>query len=57
VMLDVRGARMLAIHWGTFDLAEEPLAEPPERLERERQRLGLEPDRVWVLKHGETRRW
>ena len=57
VMLDVRGARMLAIHWGTFDLAEEPLAEPPERLERERQRLGLEPDRVWVLKHGETRQW
>ena len=57
VLLDVRGTRLLAIHWGTFDLADEPITEPPQRLEGERQRLGLDPARVWVLKHGETRPW
>jgi N-acyl-phosphatidylethanolamine-hydrolysing phospholipase D len=54
---DVRGRRFVAIHWGTFDLAEEPLDEPPKRLRAEAERQGLADDRVWVLKHGETRRW
>ena len=54
---DVRARRFVPIHWGTFDLAEEPLAEPPVRLEAEARRLGLGPDRIWILKHGETRGW
>jgi N-acyl-phosphatidylethanolamine-hydrolysing phospholipase D len=57
VFADVRAERFLPIHWGTFDLAEEPLDEPPQRLEAEAHRRGLGEDRVWVLKHGETRRW
>lgn len=57
VLADVRGRVLLAIHWGTFDLAEEPLAEPPERLAAEAGRLGLDDARVWILKHGETRHW
>jgi N-acyl-phosphatidylethanolamine-hydrolysing phospholipase D len=57
VFADVRGERFVAIHWGTFDLAEEPLDEPPRRLEAEARRRGLGEDRVWMLKHGETRRW
>jgi N-acyl-phosphatidylethanolamine-hydrolysing phospholipase D len=54
---DVRGERFVAIHWGTFDVAEEPLEEPPRRLEAEARRLGLDLDRIWVLKHGQTRSW
>lgn len=42
---------------GTFDLAEEPLEEPPQRLLSEARRLRLDLDRIWILKHGETRRW
>ncbi len=57
VLQDVRGRALVPIHWGTFDLADEPLDEPPQRLEAETRRRGLGPDRVWVLKHGETRRW
>jgi N-acyl-phosphatidylethanolamine-hydrolysing phospholipase D len=57
VLADVRGRAFVPIHWGTFDLAEEPLAEPPRRLEAEARRLGLGAERVWLLKHGETRRW
>ncbi|HEX9819786.1 MAG TPA: MBL fold metallo-hydrolase [Methylomirabilota bacterium] len=57
ILSDVGGRRFVAVHWGTFDLAEEPLAEPPGRLQAEARRLGLDPDRVWVPEHGETRRW
>jgi L-ascorbate metabolism protein UlaG (beta-lactamase superfamily) len=49
------GARTLVgMHWGTFKLTDEPLEEPPQRLEAERRRLGLPPDRVRVLAVGET---
>jgi L-ascorbate metabolism protein UlaG (beta-lactamase superfamily) len=54
---DVRGRRLVPIHWGTFDLADEPLEEPPARLEAEARRLGLDADRVWLMKHGESRSW
>ncbi|MCI0546049.1 MAG: MBL fold metallo-hydrolase [Candidatus Rokubacteria bacterium] len=55
--VDVRGQRLLGIHWGTFDLAEEPLGEPPGRMVREAGRRGIAPDRTWLMKVGETRRW
>ena len=45
---------MLAMHWGTFKLTDEPLDEPPRRLEAERVRLGLPAERVRVLALGET---
>lgn len=49
------GARtFLAMHWGTFKLTDEPLDEPPVRLEAERRRLGLAAERVRVLAVGET---
>ena len=56
-LTEARGQRFVAIHWGTFDLAEEPLEEPPQRLLAEARRLGLNLDDIWVLKHGETRSW
>lgn len=57
VLGDVQGRRFVAIHWGTFDLAEEPLDEPPQRVAAEAKRLQLDLDRIWILKHGETRAW
>ncbi len=49
------GARtFVAMHWGTFKLADEPLDEPPRRLEAERLRLGLPLERVRVPAVGET---
>lgn len=57
VLEDVGGRRLVPIHWGTFDLAQEPLGEPPVRLEEEARRLGVAPDRLWILRHGETRVW
>ena len=55
--LDVRARRMVAMHFGTFDLADEPLDEPPMRFQAEAERLDLWPDRAWILKVGETRDW
>jgi L-ascorbate metabolism protein UlaG (beta-lactamase superfamily) len=49
------GARtFVAMHWGTFKLADEPLDEPPRRLEAERVRLRLPQRRVLVPAIGET---
>jgi N-acyl-phosphatidylethanolamine-hydrolysing phospholipase D len=49
--------RIVAMHFGTFDLTDEPLDEPPVRFRAEATRLGLGEDRAWVLKVGESRAW
>ena len=56
-LADVRGRIFVPLHWGTFDLADEPPGDPPRRLAAAARRLQLGPDRVWLLRHGETRRW
>jgi N-acyl-phosphatidylethanolamine-hydrolysing phospholipase D len=55
--VDLNAGVLLGIHWGTFDLADEPLEEPPARMLAEIRRRGIDPERAWILKIGETRRW
>jgi N-acyl-phosphatidylethanolamine-hydrolysing phospholipase D len=55
--LDLNAHVLLGIHWGTFDLAEEPLGEPPQRMVAEAHRRGIDAGRAWILKIGETRPW
>jgi N-acyl-phosphatidylethanolamine-hydrolysing phospholipase D len=55
--VDLNVRTLLAIHWGTFDLAEEPLDEPPARMLAEIHRRGIDSGRAWIPKLGETRRW
>ena len=43
----------VAVHWGTFKLTIEPLAEPPKRLQAELKRRGLVADRFLALTHGQ----
>jgi N-acyl-phosphatidylethanolamine-hydrolysing phospholipase D len=54
--LDVGAARMLGIHYGTFDLTDEPLEEAPRRFHAEAARRGI-AERVWTPALGETRLW
>ncbi len=54
---DLRGKALLGIHWGTFDMAEEPLDEPPMLMRNEAGRRRIDPERIWILKLGETRHW
>lgn len=54
---EMLGAKhLLAMHWGTFKLTDEPLDEPPARLREWAKQRGYGEDRVWVLDVGETRR-
>jgi N-acyl-phosphatidylethanolamine-hydrolysing phospholipase D len=55
--MDVGARRLVAMHFGTFDLADEPLDEPPRRFQTGADRLGLGSDRAWILSVGETRDW
>jgi N-acyl-phosphatidylethanolamine-hydrolysing phospholipase D len=53
---DLGAARLVPMHWGTFETNHEPSREPPDRLVREALKRGLEP-RVRVLSPGETLHW
>ena len=52
--LDLDARHFLAMHWGTFKLTDEPLDEPPRRLETEWARLHLPPSRLHILPVGAT---
>ncbi|WDZ97741.1 MBL fold metallo-hydrolase [Herbaspirillum sp. WKF16] len=51
---DVRAKRSIGIHWGTFELADEPLDEPPQKLAEALKEARLPPDQFITLRHGET---
>ena len=53
--LDVKAEYFVPIHWGTFELADEPLDNPPKVLKQEIERLKLDKSKFAILKHGETR--
>jgi N-acyl-phosphatidylethanolamine-hydrolysing phospholipase D len=54
---DVRARRAVAMHFGTFDLSDEPLDQPPRRFRAEADRRGWGADRAWIMKIGENRAW
>lgn len=53
---DLGARRSLGVHWGTFNLTDEPLDEPPRALARARAQAGLADEAFFVLAVGETRR-
>jgi N-acyl-phosphatidylethanolamine-hydrolysing phospholipase D len=54
VHLDLKAKQSVAMHWGTFLLADDPLGEPPMLLEQARKAAGIEPEEFRVLGIGET---
>jgi len=46
---------MLGVHWGTFRLTDEPMDEPPRRTLARWREAGLEDERLWIARFGETR--
>lgn len=50
------GARhLLAMHWGTFRLTDEPIGEPPQLLQAYWREHQLPDDRLWIADVGEPR--
>jgi L-ascorbate metabolism protein UlaG (beta-lactamase superfamily) len=54
---DVHAKRAIGIHWGTFQLSDEPLDEPPKLLEAAARDAGLPADAFTVLRHGQSMRF
>ena len=53
---DIGTKRSLGVHWGTFQLTDEALDEPPRALQRDLDAAGLKSEDFFVLAVGETRR-
>lgn len=51
----LRARTILGIHWGTYDLTDEPLDEPPRRLRAALEPAGYSREQGLVLWLGETR--
>jgi N-acyl-phosphatidylethanolamine-hydrolysing phospholipase D len=53
---DLGARRSLGVHWGTFELTDEALDEPPRQLVAQRRAAGVSEEEFFVLAIGETRR-
>jgi len=53
--IDLGARRALGMHFGTFDLSDEPLDEPPRRFLQAATDTGLGTESAWILSIGETR--
>jgi N-acyl-phosphatidylethanolamine-hydrolysing phospholipase D len=51
---DLAAKRSLGVHWGTFEMSDEPLDQPPRDLAAARQAQGVAQEDFFVLKIGET---
>lgn len=52
---DLRSQQSIGMHWGTFQLTDEPLGEPPLFLRRALGQAGIPEEKFVVMKIGETR--
>jgi len=55
VFREINSKFFVPIHWGTFELADEPLDQPPKELLKEIQNQSLNSEQFLILKHGETK--
>jgi N-acyl-phosphatidylethanolamine-hydrolysing phospholipase D len=46
---------MIAMHWGTFVLTDEPVDEPPRRAHAAWKKNQLDEGALWIMSPGETR--
>lgn len=52
---ELRAERVVGVHFGTFDLSDEPLDEPPRRFRAAARAAGYANTDAWILRIGETR--
>lgn len=54
---DLGARQSFGIHWGTFELSDESLDQPPQDFLAARTAAGVAPESFYLLRHGETRRF
>ena len=54
---NIHARRSIAIHWGTFELADESLDEPPKALAQELRKAQIPAADFVAIKHGEMVRF
>jgi N-acyl-phosphatidylethanolamine-hydrolysing phospholipase D len=52
---DIGSVLSVGIHWGTFQLTDEPMDDPPKRLRQALDKAGISAKQFIVMQHGETR--
>jgi L-ascorbate metabolism protein UlaG (beta-lactamase superfamily) len=52
---ELRARRVVAMHWGTIRLTDEPPFEPPQRFRAAAPAAGYGTDDAWLMRIGETR--
>ena len=52
---DINATILVAGHWGTIELSDEPHEEPPIRFRKAAKSAGISQDRIWIMKIGESR--
>jgi len=57
IHLDLGAKRSVGVHWGTFQLSDEPLDHPIEALPLARARLGVSEDAFSLMAIGQSRRF
>ena len=53
--IDLKADIFIPSHWGTFDLADEPMDEPPHKLREAISKSSLDSTKFWIMQHGEYR--
>jgi N-acyl-phosphatidylethanolamine-hydrolysing phospholipase D len=52
---DIFAKNLIAMHWGTIKLSDEPIFEPPQQFLEAGKAAGYKEEALWVLKIGETK--
>lgn len=52
---DLNARYFAAMHWGTFDQAEELLGDPPKALRSHAAHRKIDPETIWIFAFGESR--
>jgi N-acyl-phosphatidylethanolamine-hydrolysing phospholipase D len=56
IHLDVNAKRSVGVHWGTFELTDESLDQPPIDLVEARRMKGVADEAFFVMAIGETKK-